>query len=619
MDPNLPDQTENDSDVGTHSASPQRQSSESENALSPVAQETHSDVRNVNSSDENSENDDRTSIRVDVVSDTGEPDISIQNQAHLSSAVVALDNDSTFSCKYPGCNFTSVDAEVYLKHEDMHVDGGTVLCEICNTSFPSYANMRRHHLYMHQGIRTFDCQICSKRFLRKEQLMEHLVGHTKSSRPFQCNVCNGSFHLRGQLKSHISSEHLVSDKTCHLCDFKASSTNAMKLHYSMFHLKHIEGSSTNRSRDFMQTVHIPPTENGAIDLATVSQNFSFMTAHYPSYTTSTGETNTAAPGPSDLSRTSNIINLASRHLMHQRNDYNPVIHEEENRHACVSSLAASTTLTSPPSNQDRSRPEASNTGATSRERVHIKPEPPEISVDDSQNSNVQPTSTMDLSTTDVVETTCVTSNEAGTTDIPCRRKVHKHSSTDEQGPESRYSPSNRHCTESHNNVKTVHTCRYRPYEDSNNQRRREYSKHTCLMHHRNSERRTRYSDSDVDRNAQNEHSDEERKVFYSRATSTNHIGPSDSHCARVNPVSIRRNDSSSDQTNCNHKNTIAYRDIETCTLTCVYCGINFPDQTLYFLHRSLHSESSPWKCNLCGKTCKDKYDFNSHVISKGHY
>ncbi|XP_022250849.1 protein hunchback-like [Limulus polyphemus] len=54
------------------------------------------------------------------------------------------------------------------------------------------------------------------------------------------------------------------------------------------------------------------------------------------------------------------------------------------------------------------------------------------------------------------------------------------------------------------------------------------------------------------------------------------------------------------------------------TLVCPHCEITFLDQTLYFLHRGLHSGSNPWKCNMCGQECRDKFDFTSHVISEAH-
>lgn len=53
-------------------------------------------------------------------------------------------------------------------------------------------------------------------------------------------------------------------------------------------------------------------------------------------------------------------------------------------------------------------------------------------------------------------------------------------------------------------------------------------------------------------------------------------------------------------------------------LQCVFCGIGFPDQTLYFLHKGCHSDSNPWKCNICGEQCCNVYEFNSHLLSKTH-
>ncbi|KAH7713195.1 Protein ZTF-16 a [Aphelenchoides avenae] len=51
---------------------------------------------------------------------------------------------------------------------------------------------------------------------------------------------------------------------------------------------------------------------------------------------------------------------------------------------------------------------------------------------------------------------------------------------------------------------------------------------------------------------------------------------------------------------------------------CDYCGIVFLDATLYLLHKGLHSDSDPWRCNLCGHSCSTKYDFHSHIIRCNH-
>lgn len=59
-------------------------------------------------------------------------------------------------------------------------------------------------------------------------------------------------------------------------------------------------------------------------------------------------------------------------------------------------------------------------------------------------------------------------------------------------------------------------------------------------------------------------------------------------------------------------------DPRTSGLQCTHCRITFPDQTLYFLHKGCHSESNPWKCNICGEQCCNLYQFNSHLLSKSH-
>ncbi|KAJ8675180.1 hypothetical protein QAD02_010966 [Eretmocerus hayati] len=59
-------------------------------------------------------------------------------------------------------------------------------------------------------------------------------------------------------------------------------------------------------------------------------------------------------------------------------------------------------------------------------------------------------------------------------------------------------------------------------------------------------------------------------------------------------------------------------DARNSGLQCSHCRITFPDQTLYFLHKGCHSESNPWKCNICGEQCSNLYQFNSHLLSKSH-
>ncbi|XP_053407518.1 ikaros family zinc finger protein-like isoform X1 [Mercenaria mercenaria] len=50
---------------------------------------------------------------------------------------------------------------------------------------------------------------------------------------------------------------------------------------------------------------------------------------------------------------------------------------------------------------------------------------------------------------------------------------------------------------------------------------------------------------------------------------------------------------------------------------CEYCGISFDDEVLFSIHIGCHSHTDPFKCNVCGKQCGNKYGFYSHIM-RGH-
>ncbi|KAL4231364.1 hypothetical protein ACF0H5_008943 [Mactra antiquata] len=50
---------------------------------------------------------------------------------------------------------------------------------------------------------------------------------------------------------------------------------------------------------------------------------------------------------------------------------------------------------------------------------------------------------------------------------------------------------------------------------------------------------------------------------------------------------------------------------------CDFCGITFDDEVLYSIHLGCHSHTEPFKCNVCGKQCGNKYGFYSHIM-RGH-
>ena len=51
---------------------------------------------------------------------------------------------------------------------------------------------------------------------------------------------------------------------------------------------------------------------------------------------------------------------------------------------------------------------------------------------------------------------------------------------------------------------------------------------------------------------------------------------------------------------------------------CAHCKILFEERGLYFLHKSLHGETSPWECSICHKVCADRNDFHLHFVNEQH-
>ncbi|XP_051925436.1 zinc finger protein Pegasus-like isoform X2 [Hippocampus zosterae] len=51
---------------------------------------------------------------------------------------------------------------------------------------------------------------------------------------------------------------------------------------------------------------------------------------------------------------------------------------------------------------------------------------------------------------------------------------------------------------------------------------------------------------------------------------------------------------------------------------CPHCDIHFPDNVLYTIHMGCHVYEHPFRCNVCGRTCADKYDFACHFAQGQH-
>lgn len=51
---------------------------------------------------------------------------------------------------------------------------------------------------------------------------------------------------------------------------------------------------------------------------------------------------------------------------------------------------------------------------------------------------------------------------------------------------------------------------------------------------------------------------------------------------------------------------------------CAHCQISFGDCIMYTMHMGYHGYKDPYKCNMCGDTCKDRVEFFLHIARAAH-
>ncbi|XP_053382637.1 uncharacterized protein LOC123541329 isoform X3 [Mercenaria mercenaria] len=51
---------------------------------------------------------------------------------------------------------------------------------------------------------------------------------------------------------------------------------------------------------------------------------------------------------------------------------------------------------------------------------------------------------------------------------------------------------------------------------------------------------------------------------------------------------------------------------------CPHCQISFGDCIMYTMHMGYHGYKDPYKCNMCGDTCKDRVEFFLHIARAAH-
>ena len=75
-------------------------------------------------------------------------------------------------------------------------------CTICNKTFITTRNLKRHHKGVHERV-TYPCTVCYKTFSQAGNLKTHIrEQHEGKISEYECRECEKVFHRKGNLKEH---------------------------------------------------------------------------------------------------------------------------------------------------------------------------------------------------------------------------------------------------------------------------------------------------------------------------------------------------------------------------------------------------------------------------------
>ncbi|XP_075168187.1 uncharacterized protein LOC142240362 isoform X2 [Haematobia irritans] len=527
-------------------------------------------------------------------------------------------------------------------------------CDVCNMKFSNGANMRRHKM-RHTGVKPYECRVCQKRFFRKDHLAEHFTTHTKTL-PYHCPICNRGFQRQIAMRAHFQNEHVGQHdlvKTCPLCSYRAGSMKSLRIHFFNRHgidldnpgpggssslLLALESQASQVAAAAAAAGYVPTGLNAvaaaaaAAANAAVNSNAAIVSAanSMPSHQSDSGESlrslENATPPMHFLTPHVEISTLPDNGLSdnamfngHSTNSNttnnsntstnNSTATPSSNSNNHCSSGGVNTTTSSAGSTTGDMGPQDRDSIMQSPVPLTINMPPQEHPLD--CNAKSLPSSTSSSSTNSSASV-----GSAVTGSALC-------------GALTSVSPKNHHENHITPSISLIPIKQEPPSEDNGkannvngdamnggdssesefsapNTRLTSLIKVSPLKSLLREDLKRRICAKANNRITRNAASMENNNVIQSSLTPT--CGTATSSTTPICNGTITSTGPESDSGGLNRKQI----------LTCLFCGIEFPDETLYFLHKGCHCESNPWKCNICGEQLNNVYEFNAHLLSKSH-
>ncbi|XP_037945859.1 zinc finger protein 26-like [Teleopsis dalmanni] len=459
-------------------------------------------------------------------------------------------------------------------------------CDVCNMKFSNGANMRRHKM-RHTGVKPYECRVCQKRFFRKDHLAEHFTTHTKTL-PFHCPICNRGFQRQIAMRAHFQNEHVGQHdlvKTCPLCSYRAGSMKSLRIHFFNRHGIDLDNPGPGGASSLLFAL-----ENQASQVAAAAAAAGYV----PGLNAAAAAAAAAVAGVN--------VNLQS----HQ-SDSGESMRSMENATPPMHFLTPHVEISTLSDNSGEIYNGGSAAVMLANESLDSKTKNSDTAVDSivlppqehamDCNAKSLPSSTSNINVRLTASPKIHHDNHItpSISLIPIKQEpFNDDMSSDSNKGDSKMSPS----AEQHNPSDTSES----EFSLTNNKLNSliKVSPLKSLLREDLKRRICAKANNRITRNA--------------LAVENNNLKQGTSN-----------NNSTCNSTPiCNGTITSSGQETELTILnrkqilTCLFCGIEFPNETLYFLHKGCHCESNPWKCNICGEQCNNVYEFNSHLLSKSH-
>ncbi|XP_059152566.1 protein krueppel-like isoform X2 [Physella acuta] len=445
-------------------------------------------------------------------------------------------------------------------------------CNICHRRF-GYKNILMEHQNIHFGIKPYACTLCDKRFAARSNLFQHRLLHMK---PFCCYICNKRFDRDEQLQRHLKLHPTANVLSCSQCPFTATNVEALNQHLQENH-KLLTYDTRRHSSSFDSDSGDPPSQ---------------VVMSLPSPTLTSPD---KSPGHMSLNMDSDAMRridticsqLASRGQSHH---------------------------TSEGSQQVKQEPLSPGGVRFPPDHHHFPPASPS-SRDHHHFNHGSPTSTISNSSIGL---------SRGQNRLPpfssALARSYSNPSDPEQGSPLSMTTGRKDTSPIlgmdmiGNKYHVASNPRFLPP----NRRANSMNSMNPLgsMRHGGPTPEHVRSIADSTSNLSEFFSSLQGLVQRSQEIPELHVNISKPKLTRE--IGTQYNNTSLPGELPSLEDLLIYYESQGRLYRCQHCRISFEERGLYFLHKSLHGEMSPWQCSICHKICADRNDFHLHFVNQQH-